>query len=434
MNQLSQGFSVLGLSRSSAKTENSRPCDLFSLKESDEALAGADVGIYLIHSMLPTAKLTQARFENLDVIAADNFARSAKKNGLKQIIYLGGLVPEQSTSRHLASRYEVERVLASHGVPLTSFRCGLILGPGGSSFQMLQRLVERLPAMILPSWTQTKTQPVDLQDVIQVIVGSILRPDFYHQSFDLGCDRAVSYEEMIKKTAEMLGLKRMFFRVPIFTPRLSSLWVALMTGAPFALVSPLVESLKYSLLARNHEAYLKLGLQPRSFEESLRAALRSEGSRDRLKEMRVRNQVVASRNEVRSVQRLSLPAGFRAQNVAEEYLVWVQRLFKYLIKVKPLTTDRICFQFLSLGLLILELDRERSSPDRFLLRIRGGLLAQTEGRGRLEFRELLGGEFVIAAIHDYRPRLPWFIYRWTQARLHLWVMNRFEKHLKSLSG
>jgi hypothetical protein len=251
------------------------------------------------------------------------------------------------------------------------------------------------------------------------------------ESFDLGCDRAVSYEEMIKKTAEILGLSRKFFRVPVFTPRLSGLWVSLMTGAPLALVSPLVDSLKYPLLAKNHEAYARLGLSPTTFEESLSRSLHTREPRDRLREMRLRNREVVSKNEVRSVQRLSLPQGLRAQEVAEEYLVWVQRLFKYLIRVKAFSSDQISFNFLSLPLLILEIDRERSMVDRFLLRIRGGLLSYAESRSRLEFRELLGGEFLIAAIHDYRPRLPWFIYRWTQAQLHLWVMSRFEDYLKA---
>ena len=137
---------VIGLSRG-ARTPDSvyaewRACDLFSLLDAEHALEGADVAFYLVHSMMPSAHLTQGHFRDLDLVCADNFARAAKSRGVRQIIYLGGLVPEGGAlSPHLESRLEVERALGAYGVPVTSLRAGLVIGAGGSSFAMLQRAV-----------------------------------------------------------------------------------------------------------------------------------------------------------------------------------------------------------------------------------------------------------------------------------------------------
>ncbi|MFM8230130.1 MAG: NAD-dependent epimerase/dehydratase family protein, partial [Chthoniobacterales bacterium] len=147
---LAENFDVVALSRS-ANPELPRVrwtrCDLFSLLQTERALQGADYVVYLVHSMLP-ARLTQARFEDMDFILADNFARSAARAGVKQIVYLGGIIPNDAQlSRHLASRLEVERVLSARGVPVTSLRAGLIVGPRGSSFRIMLRLVRRSPVL-----------------------------------------------------------------------------------------------------------------------------------------------------------------------------------------------------------------------------------------------------------------------------------------------
>ena len=153
---------LIALSRSAKDDEPGvewRSCDLFSLLQCEKAVAGADYAIYLVHSMLPAA-LTQANFEDMDLILADNFARAASNAGIRQIVYLGGLVPQETEelSRHLASRLEVEQVLGARDVPLTSLRAALVIGAGGSSFRIMLRLVQRLPAMISPKWTLSKTQ------------------------------------------------------------------------------------------------------------------------------------------------------------------------------------------------------------------------------------------------------------------------------------
>ena len=144
---LSQDFHLVGLSRSPRKDPGHyaefRQADLFSLKDTERALEGADYVVYLVHSMMPSARLVQANFRDLDLVCADNFARAAKMQGVQHMVYLGGLVPDGSLSEHLASRAEVEDVLRSTGVPVTVLRAGLVVGASGSSFQILLRLVKR---------------------------------------------------------------------------------------------------------------------------------------------------------------------------------------------------------------------------------------------------------------------------------------------------
>ncbi|MCX6126130.1 MAG: NmrA family protein, partial [Proteobacteria bacterium] len=126
---------------------------------------GADTAIYLVHSMMPHARLVQGKFEDFDVMIADNFARACKSVGVKRILYLGGIIPPGALSQHLASRLEVEQVLGSYGINLAVVRAGLIVGPRGSSFAMMANLVKRLPVMLCPAWTSTLGQPSSLEDV-----------------------------------------------------------------------------------------------------------------------------------------------------------------------------------------------------------------------------------------------------------------------------
>jgi len=151
--ELAESFHVIGLSRSvrtpGGGFDEYRSCDLFSLKEAEQALQGAEYAVYLVHNMMPSTRFTQGDFADLDVVCADNFARAAAAAGVKQIVFLGGLIPERAElSKHLQSRSEVEKVLAGHVVPVTTLRAGLILGGRGSSFQIMARLVERLPVMV----------------------------------------------------------------------------------------------------------------------------------------------------------------------------------------------------------------------------------------------------------------------------------------------
>lgn len=181
-------------------------CDLFSLKDVEAALAGARYAAYLVHSMLPSARLVQGSFADLDLICADNFARAARKAGVEQIVYLGGLMPEgEVASPHLASRREVEAALGAHGAAVTTLRAGLVIGPGGSSFEILTRLVRRLPAMVLPKWSERACQPIDLGTVAALVDHVVGRTSTYGETYDIGGPEVLRYRDMIQIVGEELG-------------------------------------------------------------------------------------------------------------------------------------------------------------------------------------------------------------------------------------
>ncbi|MCB0324789.1 MAG: NAD(P)H-binding protein [Bdellovibrionales bacterium] len=406
-----------------------RQCDLFSLLETERALEGAECAVYLVHSMLPSAELTQASFADLDLLVADNFARAARDAGVRHIVYLGGILPQGETlSPHLASRQEVEQALASYGVPVTTLRAAMVLGPGGSSFSIVQRLVERLPWMICPAWTQVKSQPVALDDVVQAIRFVLGNAEHYHRVYDVAGPEAVTYHELMLMTADVLGLRRRLWNVPFFTPRLSRLWVTLVTGAPKNLIAPLIESLRHEMVSQAEQRLVLPGHRYASVREALmRATAERRPSAPRafqLPDDERRSQTV------RSVQRLPLPQHLDAEQVAQLYMTWVPKHLRPIIRV-TVSGDRCFFRLPGIArpLLVIERSGERSSASRQLFYIRGGMLARPERRARLEFRETLDRKMLLAALHDFKPTLPWFLYIRTQAVVHLWVMRSFARFL-----
>jgi uncharacterized protein YbjT (DUF2867 family) len=389
---------------------------------------GVDTAYYLVHSMLPSARLTQGSFEDFDLIAADNFARAARKAGVKHIIYLGGLLPNhRPLSPHLASRLEVERTLASAGVPLTTLRASLIVGPEGSSFQMLVRLVKRLPVMLCPRWTESLTQPIALEDVVTLLAYCAQHPERSKGVQDIGGPDTLSYRQMIQATADAVGVRRWLAPFPFFTPGFSRLWVTLITGAPKALVQPLVESLRHDMVAGDRRWQIAAGVSGKSLDKCLRESLAHEqGKRPRA------YRPAKQDPDVRSVQRLPRPAGRDAVWVGEEYLRWLPRYIPWILHVK--LENGLCnLRVGGRNMLVLELSKERSTPDRSLFYIREGWLSKKVGRGRLEFRLSLDGKTFVAALHEYRPALPWYVYKYTQALVHLVVMRAFGRHLRKLA-
>lgn len=429
---LSRSFRVIGLSRSVREPgggfDEYRSCDLFSLKEAEEALEGIEYAVYLVHNMMPSTRLTQGDFADLDVVCADNFARAAAAAGVKQIVFLSGLLPDGTElSKHLESRVEVEKALAGHVVPVTTLRAGLVLGGRGSSFQIMARLVERLPVMVCPRWTNIRTQPVALADVVQMIGGVIGREEHYDRVYDVGAPDVVTYKEMMAMTAAAMGKRRAFIPSRIMSPGLSRLWVTLITGAPKALVGPLVQSLRHEMVVRDDGLAEQLGIERTSTREAIRQAVaETDGSAP--------HAFCGTRSRqrlVRSVQRMQLPAGWTAQRAAAEYLQWLPRFLRAFLRVEVQSVN--CFRFV-LGPLrapLLELTRApgRSSPDRQLFYVTGGLLSRTHGKPRFELRQVLGGRTLLTVVHDYEPRLPWLVYILSQAIFHRWLMSRFAKHL-----
>jgi uncharacterized protein YbjT (DUF2867 family) len=445
--RLSEHFDVVALSRGRASAAGSaggdagrdaitwRRCDLYSLLDVERALEGCDYAIYLVHSMLPSARMTQASFEDLDLILADNFARAAASQRVRHVVYVGGLIPptpRDELSRHLQSRLEVEETLAAYGTPVTALRAGLVVGAGGSSLHILTSLVRKLPAMLTPQWTRSPTQPIALEDLVRAVEHVLESPARFVGSFDIGGPDVMSYREMMRRTASVLGLRRPMLDVPFFTPGLSTLWVSLITGAPLNLVGPLVQSLRHAMTV--HENPLQAWLRPNAlgFESALRAAIAHEQPRPRLLERRRERRRHRRASTVRSVQRLPRPAGRSARWIGLEYVRWLPTVpFPGLRCVTEGPIVRFCIAPLREPLLVLRLSDERSLQNRALFYVEGGLLARTDGDrpGRFELRITADGKHVLAAMHDFRPTLPWYLYGATQALAHLVVMRLFGRHL-----
>lgn len=405
-------------------------CDLFSLKDVERALVGARYVAYLVHSMLPSARLVQGSFQDLDLICADNLGRAAKKAGVEQIVYLGGLIPDEGElSAHLASRREVEVALGAHGVAVTTLRAGLVIGPGGSSFEILRRLVDRLPAMVLPAWSSQRCQPIDLGTVAALVDHCVGRRATYGKTFDIGGPDVLPYRDLIRITGEELGKPRRTFGVPVSLRHLSRLWISVVTGAPKSLVAPLIESLAHEMVCRDRRLQADAALPGLPFRESVAMSLRA----DRTGAPQVyRPAPRVAPTGVRSVQRIPLPAGRDAEWAAHEYMRWLPRgAWWAALSVKVDPSRRATFSLLGTKRPLLELTfaADRSASDRQLFYVTGGVLAAPTARGRLEMRETPDHEHLLTAIHDFAPRLPWWLYRFTQALVHRWVMNRFGAYL-----
>lgn len=429
------GHNVRILARSVANgkiTERleTRQCDIFSLKQTEDALQGVDIGVYLIHSMAPNNRLTQGNFQDLDLLVADNFARAARLQKLKRIVYLGGIVPEGNLSAHLKSRLEVEHALASYGTPTVTLRAALVIGAGGSSYKILARLVKRLPVMVCPAWTKSRSQPVSLDDAIDALIACCEKPitSLPVQAggyMNLGCEPPVSYNQLMQAAARVYGRNLRIVSVPLNSYGLSKLWVRLFSGAERSLVEPLVESLKHDMLAMPNATAELIGRPAQNLATMLTQAARTAPVKLQLP----RAQNLTERS-VRSVQRLTVPPGVDAHWLAERYGVWLEHYFRGVIKV---IRKKRHLQFSSQGivLLTLEYSAERSDKTRALYYISGGSLRRREAgeSGRLEFRTLPNSNEALAAIHDFEPALPWFIYANSQAPLHEFVMHRFRDYL-----
>lgn len=427
-------YEIIALSRSEKDSHNPRlswkKCDLFSVKEIEDASVGADVAYYLVHSMQPSARLDQASFIDYDLILVDNFGRAAKENNIKKVIYLSGIMPvKQAFSKHLLSRLEVEEVLKEYFEDYVILRAGLILGKDGSSFNILANLVRRLPILICPHWATNATSPVYFTVVTDSLVKSLQYDKYNQHVYDLCSKNNISYYELLKVTASSLGLKRLFFQFPFNIDKISRRWVSFFSGASKNLVYPLLESLSYNMVARSD--HIMQELETITVEEAIDKAIKdSDGHRYKFITRPVK------RKTVRSVQRFVLPKNMNARDLAFEYMAWLPKFLSPFIKVviKDETWVYFCIFSRKFRLLTLHLSEDRSTLDRQLFYIKGGMLASKNDKGRLEFRVVLGNRYALAAIHEFKPALPWYIYRYTQAVIHLIVMKSFGRHLSKLKG
>jgi len=227
-----------------------------------------DAAYYLIHSMATTSE----NFENLELTCAQNFKRLVESTNCKQVVYLSGIVNDNSLSKHLKSRYEVEKELQSNSYALTTFRAGIIVGSGSASFEIIRDIVEKLPVMVTPKWLKTKTQPIAVRDVLAFLENSLHVKEVYNKSFDICGPEILTYKEMLLQFAEVRGFKRYIYTLPVLTPKLSSYWLYFVTSTSFNLAQALVDSMKVEVIAKPSNINTLLNVEPITYKEAVALA------------------------------------------------------------------------------------------------------------------------------------------------------------------
>lgn len=233
------------------------------------ALQGIDVAYYLVHS------LDAADFEDRDAAAARTFGEAASAAGVQRIIYLGGLgVDDGTLSAHLRSRREVEDLLRASGVPVTVFRAAVVVGHGGISWELTRQLVARLPMMLTPRWVNTKTQPVALPDVIRYLLAAVDAPQAANATYDVGGPEVLRYVDMLKTVARIQNRRLLpVVTLPLLTPRLSSLWLSLVTDVNVRTARHLIDSMTNEVVVQNESIRELDPRPPMSFADAVKLAL-----------------------------------------------------------------------------------------------------------------------------------------------------------------
>jgi uncharacterized protein YbjT (DUF2867 family) len=238
-----------------------------------DALKGVDVAIYLVHS------LDDPEFERKDAEAARTFGQVAAEAGVSQIVYMGGLGADgENLSPHLRSRREVEGLLGEAGVPVTVLRAAIVVGAGGISWELTRQLVKNLPAMVVPKWVSTMTQPIAVDDVIRYLAGVIGKEEARGRVFEIGGADRLTYLEMLQVAAEVRGGHRVpIIQVPVLTPRLSSYWLALVTDVDTTTGRNLIDSMSTEVVVTDHSIREVVPGEPLTYAEAVRRAL-AEGT------------------------------------------------------------------------------------------------------------------------------------------------------------
>ena len=232
------------------------------------AMANCQAAYYLVHS------LGDADFKRKDADAATAFGQASARAGLQRIIYLGGLGEDKDAlSAHLRSRREVEQLLGSAGVPTTVIRAGIIVGHGGISWELTRQLVEHLPVMITPRWVSIRTQPIAIDDLVRYLLGVLALPEAAGRVFEAGGPEVLQYLTMLRRVAAIEGRPLPILPVPLLTPRLSSLWLALVTDVDTATGRALVDSMTNEVIVRDHSIRDLIPFDPMFYDDAVRQAL-----------------------------------------------------------------------------------------------------------------------------------------------------------------
>lgn len=244
--------------------------DMQDANSLQQALQGVHTAYYLVHLMSG-----QGDFEEQDRQAAINFAQAAKKAGVRRIIYLGGLGDDADPklSPHLRSRHEVGKTFRDSGVETIEFRASVVIGAGSLSFDLIKTLTDRLPVMICPKWLSTRTQPIAVDDVLAYLLAAKDLPPGPSRVFEIGSPDVTTYDGMIREYARQKGLRRWLISVPVLTPSLSSLWLALVTPTAFEVGRHLIEGLKNPTVVRDRKALDVFSIRPLGIREAIQRAL-----------------------------------------------------------------------------------------------------------------------------------------------------------------
>lgn len=245
--------------------------DVLDEESLKQALEGVDCAYYLVHAMGSAGSFVEE-----DRVGAQRFAKAAAEAGVRRIIYLGGLGGEDSLSAHLASRQEVGQVLASAGIPVIEFRASIIIGSGSLSFEMIRGLSDRLPFMIAPRWVKVLAQPIAIEDVIAYLVAALDVDVAGTRVFEIGGRDRVSYLDLMREFWRQRGLRRWILIVPVLTPRLSSLWLGLVTPVYARVGRKLIDSVRNETVVTDPSALEVFPIRPRGIEEAIARATVNE--------------------------------------------------------------------------------------------------------------------------------------------------------------
>ncbi len=224
-----------------------------------------DAAYYLIHSMSGSS----SKFNELESESALNFNEAVADKHIEQVIYLSGIVNEETLSKHLASRKEVEDILSQGKFALTTLRAGIIVGSGSASFEIIRDLIEKLPVMITPKWLNTRCQPIGITDVILFLSNVLHNKATYGENYDIGGPDVMTYKEMLLGFAKARKLKRWIFTLPVMTPKLSSYWLFFVTSTSYRLAVSLVDSMKVEVVCQDDRLAKLLNIKPISYEQAL---------------------------------------------------------------------------------------------------------------------------------------------------------------------
>ena len=436
MNKLKDNYEIIAISRNIENKSNEqnvtwKAADLFDLNEITEVMEDIDIAIYLVHSMMPSAKLTQASFEDMDALLADNFAKAASYNKVQHIVFMSGLIPNTNElSPHLRSRLECEQILGSYGVPVSTLRAGLIIGSKGSSYPILKKLVERLPGLLLPKWAYNITLPVAIDDVIDGLYKIVERNPNENESIDIGGPSHMTYKDLFKQTAEVLDKRLPTIDLPIIPIWLSKYWVKLISGVPKEMVYPLMDSLIHDMIRNDENIVKDISIGKIDYKESVRNALEEETKTQKKGKSSRKGDI----KDVRAISRVVLPKDVNMIQLAESYANFLNRITLNVVN-SDFNEDNftISVPCLNKDLLLLSKDFKASNNERILYRIVGGDFASDSdgGNARLEFRRLPNSDACIIALQEYEPTLPWWVYKYTQAKVHKSVMNLFKFKINS---